>query len=194
MGGQAPDLGMFPDIASLRNWIIEAKKNLTATFEPVPGIKEERDHQITVRDGSKITVRTYEPEKSGGPLAVVYHGGGWCIGGLENEELLCRNMCGKLGMAVVNVDYRLAPEYKFPTAHNDSYDATKWVCLRVDMCREDAMLTCSTRLPRMLQASAAIRLKASSSAAPAPAATSPPPSPTLPGTRSSRLRSLAVIS
>ncbi|OQO01966.1 hypothetical protein B0A48_12439 [Cryoendolithus antarcticus] len=126
IGGQAPDLGMFPDIASMRTWITEAKKAMTANFEPVKGIKEEKDHEITVRDGSKITVRTYVPEKSGGPLAVIYHGGGFCIGGLENEELLCRNLCGRLGCSVVNVDYRLAPEHVFPAAAHDCWDATVW--------------------------------------------------------------------
>jgi len=161
MGGQAPDIGMFPDIPTLRHWIIEAKKNLTATFEPVPGVKEEKDHQIPVRDGSKITVRTYEPEKSGGPLAVVYHGGGFCIGGLDNEELLCRQMCGKLGCAVVNVDYRLAPEYKFPIAHTDCYDATKWVGLLAASLRGAPVLNSLLRLPKTPQASAAIRAKAS---------------------------------
>jgi hypothetical protein len=50
-----------------------------------------------------------------------------CIGGLENEELLCRTTCAKFGLVAVNVDYRLGPEYKFPTAQHDSYDATKWV-------------------------------------------------------------------
>jgi hypothetical protein len=50
-----------------------------------------------------------------------------CIGGLENEELLCRTTCSKFGVVAVNVDYRLGPEYKFPTAQHDSYDATKWV-------------------------------------------------------------------
>jgi acetyl esterase/lipase len=127
MGGQAFDIGMFGDIATLRDFISVTKKNATASHAPVPGVKEEKDHQITMRDGEKITVRTYTPEKTGGPLYVMYHGGGWCIGGLENEELLCRLLCGQLGFVAVNVDYRLAPEHTFPTAHNDCWDATKWV-------------------------------------------------------------------
>lgn len=83
-----------------------------------------------MRDGHKITVRIHSPEtapSSGSPLGVIYHGGGWCIGGLINEELLCRLMVTKYGMVVVNVDYRLGPEHKFPLGHNDCYDATKWV-------------------------------------------------------------------
>lgn len=95
----------------------------------IAGVKE-RDEQVSVRDGSKITCRVYHPEQppsGGSPLVVLYHGGGWCIGGLENEELLCRLLVSKLGFVAVNVDYRLAPEHKFPAAITDSFDATKWV-------------------------------------------------------------------
>lgn len=129
MGGQAFDIGMFEDIETLRGFISATKKNMTASHEPVSGVKEEKDHQVTMRDGSKITVRTYTPEKAGAPLYVMYHGGGFSIGDLSNEELLCRLLCGKLGFVAVNVDYRLAPEHKFPTAHNDCWDATKWVIM-----------------------------------------------------------------
>jgi hypothetical protein len=58
---------------------------------------------------------------------VMLHGGGWCIGGLENEELQCRLLASKLGCVCVNVDYRLAPEHKFPVPVYDCIDATNWV-------------------------------------------------------------------
>jgi acetyl esterase/lipase len=130
MGGVQPDLGLFPDIQSLRDWITNAKKAMSAEmggkFEGV----DEHDEQVTMRDGAKIICRIHRPEKApagGSPLAVLYHGGGWCIGGLENEELLCRLLASKLGCVCVNVDYRLAPEHKFPTPVLDCHDATKWV-------------------------------------------------------------------
>ncbi|KAK3683033.1 hypothetical protein LTR37_020631 [Vermiconidia calcicola] len=129
MGGQAPDLGVFPDIESLRQWISAAKQATSAVmggnFETV----KETDHQVSMRDGAEITCRVYSPEKppaDGSPLVVLFHGGGWCIGGLENEELQCRLMTSKLGVTAVNVDYRLAPEHKFPTPVHDCHDATKW--------------------------------------------------------------------
>lgn len=96
---------------------------------PPAGIHEE-DRQIPMRDGQNITVRIHRPEQppsGGSPLYVLYHGGGWCVGSLEDEEPFIRRMVKDFGMTVVNVDYRLAPEYKFPTAHHDCYDATKWV-------------------------------------------------------------------
>ena len=129
VAGQAPDIGLFPDIASLRKWITESKQAMSAEMGgAIEGVKES-DHQIAVRDGSKIAVRVYQPESppsGGSPLAVIFHGGGFCIGGLENEELLCRLLTSKLGITAVNVDYRLAPEYKWPIGPHDCYDATKW--------------------------------------------------------------------
>lgn len=129
MGGQVFDIGTFSDIKSLRDFLRAAKKDATAAWGPISGVKEETDRQITVRDGEKITVRTYTPEKAGGPLYVMIHGGGWCVGDLASEDLLSRLLCGKLGFVVVSVDYRLAPEHTFPTAHNDCWDATVWVSI-----------------------------------------------------------------
>jgi acetyl esterase/lipase len=129
MGGQVFDIGTFSDIKSLRELLAATKKDFSAAWGPITGVRGEKDQKITVRDGEKITVRTYTPEKTDGPLYVMIHGGGWCVGDLASEDLLCRLLCGKLGFVVVSVDYRLGPEHKFPTAHNDCWDATKWVSL-----------------------------------------------------------------
>jgi hypothetical protein len=130
MGGLEPDLGLFPDIQSLRDWITNAKKAMSAQMGPkVEGVAE-HDEQVEMRDGAKITCRIHRPEKApagGSPLVVMLHGGGWCIGGLENEELQCRLLASKLGCVCVNVDYRLAPEHKFPVPVYDCIDATNWV-------------------------------------------------------------------
>ncbi|KAI6887791.1 GroES-like protein [Hortaea werneckii] len=126
--GQAPDIGQFPSIDALRKWIIQSKAAMSAQIGgKVPGVKE-TDRQVPMRDGATIACRVYAPEQasSGSPLVVIYHGGGWCIGGLENEELLSRLLTSKLGCVCVNVDYRLAPEHKFPAPVHDSLDATKW--------------------------------------------------------------------
>ncbi|CZT17551.1 related to Putative sterigmatocystin biosynthesis lipase/esterase STCI [Ramularia collo-cygni] len=126
--GGAPDLGAFPDIETLRKFLADAKAQASATGGAIPGVKE-TDHQVSMRDGHKILVRTYaaeSPTSGGGPLAVLYHGGGWCIGDVAGEEALSRLLVSKLGMAVASVDYRLGPEFKFPFAHHDCYDATKW--------------------------------------------------------------------
>ncbi|CZT08170.1 related to Putative sterigmatocystin biosynthesis lipase/esterase STCI [Rhynchosporium graminicola] len=88
----------------------------------------EEDTQILVRDGSSIAVRIHKPKsppKDGCPIFVVYHGGGFVLGGLEGEAQMCRKFT-ELGGIAVNVDYRHAPEHPFPTSVLDAYDALKW--------------------------------------------------------------------
>ena len=107
------------------------KKNLTnANTTSAESSVVEEEYQIPTRDGSKIAIRTYgskSRKEGGGPVLVMYHGGGFCLGGLDNETLNCRRWVERFGGVAVNVDYRLAPEHTFPTAVNDAYDALKWV-------------------------------------------------------------------
>lgn len=75
-----------------------------------------------------IPVRIYTPA---GPrtrgIFVYYHGGGWVIGDVETHDALCCSLANAAGCRVVSVDYRLAPEHKFPAAADDAYAATRWV-------------------------------------------------------------------
>lgn len=92
----------------------------------------EKDYPISVRDGSSIKVRVYTPNspapsEGGAPLAFVAHGGGWCMGDLDTEALLCRTLCVRFGLVVVNVGFRLYPDVDFPVPIHDCYDALKWV-------------------------------------------------------------------
>ena len=91
----------------------------------------ERDWSIRVRDGDTIRARSYTPQKFPTdrlPLFVMLHGGGYCLGGLDTEEALCQIICSKLGLVVLNVDYRLAPEFLFPTCIEDCIDVAECVC------------------------------------------------------------------
>ena len=91
---------------------------------PVANIE---DKLIPVEDG-EINVRIYTPHGNGPfPLFVYYHGGGWVIGDLETVDASCRMIANMTNRVVVSVDYRLAPEYKYPIPFNDSYEALKWV-------------------------------------------------------------------
>jgi acetyl esterase len=77
---------------------------------------------------SEIPIRVYRPVSATGvlPLVVNYHGGGWVIGDLDTGDSACVEMCLRANAVVVSVDYRLAPEHRFPAAVDDSYAATLW--------------------------------------------------------------------
>lgn len=76
----------------------------------------------------EIPVRVYTPSHDGPlPVLVYYHGGGWVIGSLETHDGTCRGLANAAGCVVVSVDYRLAPEHKFPAAAEDAYAAAVWV-------------------------------------------------------------------
>jgi acetyl esterase len=86
-----------------------------------------RDIKIPV-DGAEIGARVYTPEGDGPhPAVVFFHGGGWVICSLDTHDNLARDICRAADAVVVSVDYRMAPEYRYPTAVHDSYAATKWV-------------------------------------------------------------------
>lgn len=79
--------------------------------------------------GGKIHLRIYTPKtgKNIYPVIVYYHGGGWVIADLNTYHASAEALCEQAQAIVVSVAYRQAPEYKFPTAHNDSYAAYEWV-------------------------------------------------------------------
>ena len=74
-----------------------------------------------------IPVRIYTPEGIGPfALLVFFHGGGFVVGSLDSADQICRTLCWGAGCVVVSVDYRLAPEHKFPAAPDDCLAATRW--------------------------------------------------------------------
>jgi acetyl esterase len=86
-----------------------------------------RDISIPV-DGSTIRARVYTPEGAGPhPVVMFFHGGGWVICSLDTHDNVCRALCRDADAIVVSVDYRMAPEHRFPTAAHDCFAATQWV-------------------------------------------------------------------
>jgi acetyl esterase len=76
----------------------------------------------------EIPVRVYRPDaRQPRPVVVYYHGGGWVIGSLTTHDNVCRALANDVGALVVSVDYRMAPEHRFPAAVDDAVAALRWV-------------------------------------------------------------------
>src|SRR5215207_219987 len=100
----------------------EASKLGRAVVQPdPPELASVEDIAVPSKDG-KIPVRVYKPKtlKSGAaPAFIFYHGGGWVICDLDSHDVVCRQVADQAGFMVFSVDYRLAPEHKFPAAALD---------------------------------------------------------------------------
>ena len=105
----------------------ESIRTRTAALGPFPDVAAVVDHRVPV-SGGQIIVRAYSPGGPGPhPALVYYHGGGWVIGDLYSHDGLCRSITNAARCAVLSVDYRLAPESKYPVAVEDSYAALLWI-------------------------------------------------------------------
>jgi acetyl esterase len=105
----------------------QAFDGIAAFGGPPPDVARVEDRRIPGPAGD-IPVRIYTPKASGPlPLVAYYHGGGWVIGTLDTHDAACRHLAKQAGAIVVSVDYRLAPEHKFPAAAEDCYAATCWI-------------------------------------------------------------------
>jgi acetyl esterase len=90
-----------------------------------------------------IPARVYTPQrrrdKSGlAPALVFFHGGGWVIGNLDTHDVACQKLAHEGEMIVIAVDYRLAPEHKFPAAVEDAITATQWIAANATRLGIDA--------------------------------------------------------
>jgi len=91
--------------------------------------------------GGRLRVRIYRPAGSVArllPTVLYFHGGGWVIGSLEAYDLPCRFFCARSGCAVVAVDYRLAPEHKFPAGLEDAVASFRWLAANAEEMGIDA--------------------------------------------------------
>jgi len=142
---------LHPDARALLDLIEERKLPPMHTLTPVDARAFYRDRRFFTQpappevgavidtrcDGphGAIPLRIYRPLGAGAtpmqgvvlPVLVYYHGGGWTIGDLDTHDVLCRELCNGSRAVVVAVDYRMAPEHRFPTAVDDAIAATAWV-------------------------------------------------------------------
>jgi acetyl esterase len=107
-----------------------------------PELASAKDIDIPAPHGA-IPARIYTPKtlrkKDGlAPCLVFLHGGGFVIGNLDSHDVVCRKLAHEGEMIVISVDYRLAPEHRFPAAVEDSITATKWVAANAKQLGVDA--------------------------------------------------------
>jgi acetyl esterase len=98
---------------------------------PPPGLKVAEVASAADRTvsgpGGPLGLRVYTPPGAGPfPLLVFFHGGGFVLCDLDTHDPVCRNLCAGAGCVVVSVDYRLAPEHRFPAAPDDCLAAARW--------------------------------------------------------------------
>lgn len=99
-------------------------QKLSGMGEPIAKVE---DLMIPVKDG-EIKLRIYTPVGQGVfPIFIYLHGGGWVLGDLDTVDSPCRSIANQAKCIVVSVDYRLAPEHKFPIPLEDCYEAATWV-------------------------------------------------------------------
>lgn len=115
-----------PEARDALHAMIEVSFN--AFSEPQAPLPLERDHEIAVSAGN-IVLRQYSPVARPAelPCYLYFHGGGFWLGTLNQADANCRAIAKDANCIVVSVDYRLAPEHKFPTAAEDCYAALVWV-------------------------------------------------------------------
>jgi acetyl esterase len=100
----------------------EARK--MTVVEPVDQVRD-----FTIEGpGGPIPIRVYVPRQAEpSPALIYFHGGGWVLGGLDSHDHVCRALANSVPCTVFSVEYRLAPEHKFPAAVDDSFAATAWI-------------------------------------------------------------------
>ena len=111
-------------------------RGLMAGFRQLAGDPEAvaRVEDIRIPGEPEIPVRLYLPDGERPlPVVVYFHGGGWIAGSYEDSDVPVRMLANRSGCAIVSVDYRLAPENKYPAALEDSYAAVKWASASGDL-------------------------------------------------------------
>ena len=95
---------------------------------PPEAVTSVEDRVLETPEGS-VAVRVYRPSATPEPLPALlwYHGGGWVVGSLDTHDVPCRALANRAGCVVIAVDYRMAPEHRYPAAVADSWTALLWV-------------------------------------------------------------------
>jgi acetyl esterase len=120
---------------------VEARKVSIANSKPFKrqpvAVAKKQDRKIPSAHGD-IKVRIYTPKGNGPfPVIVYFHGGGWVVGSIDSHEEATTMLAVKAGAVVISVDYRLAPEHKFPAAVEDCFAAVEWASAHAEQVGGD---------------------------------------------------------
>ncbi|XP_064602419.1 ethyl acetate hydrolase-like [Liolophura sinensis] len=110
-----------------REWSLTVVKHFSGSWPFDGNIKEIRGPSDQVPDGIPVTVYTPRDLPSKPIVWVYFHGGGWVVGCREGYDTLCRRVASSAKCIVLNVEYRLAPEHKFPACNDDAKSVVQWV-------------------------------------------------------------------
>jgi len=126
------DMMAATGVPALNTLSIEDARRMVDMMPELSGLIPEPVAEVDDRHipglAGEIPVRVYLPQGSEPfPVLVFFHGGGFALGNIEGCDELCRALTNAAGCIVVSVDYRLAPEHKFPAAADDCYAVTRWV-------------------------------------------------------------------
>jgi acetyl esterase/lipase len=107
---------------------------------PMPPMKVDTTGREIPVDKGTIHVRIYTPKtgKASYPVILYYHGGGWVIATIDTYNASAQALAEQVDAIVVSVEYRKGPEFKFPTAHSDSYLAYKWAIQNASTFKGDS--------------------------------------------------------
>jgi acetyl esterase len=125
-------LRILPTADVYSRWPIARRKAMKPaswmTYAPPASVQTQRE-VITTADGP-LDLKWFRKEALQAPSILFIHGGGWVVGGVDSLDYLCANLCDRLDVGVVAVDYRLAPDHRFPAALEDCYAALTWMAER----------------------------------------------------------------
>lgn len=132
---------LTPQQARQQPTAADAVKQVMQKFSiPTPPMNVDTMGKDIPVQGGTIHLRIYTPKtgKSLYPLIVYYHGGGWVIATIDTYDASAQALAEQVDAVVVSVEYRKAPEFKFPTVHKDSYAAYKWAVQNAASIKADA--------------------------------------------------------
>jgi len=151
-----PDLPLTPQMRAVLGGMARAARppmhtlapeQARAAYEAGAGVLEiapaplarVEDLGIPARDGARLPARLYaQANPNALPVLLYLHGGGFTIGSIATHDVLCRELAHLSGAAVLSLGYRLAPEHRFPTASNDTWDALAWLAAHAGALGLDA--------------------------------------------------------